>query len=138
MITIEKVRDLQSDSSAAIVSATGSLNWQKGVMALATNASSITGHPTSQREANDAEKAIAKRLAMDEFRKHKVPEELAKEMQFEQATITNLEQGSSGSLIAYVFIKTETAVHEVFLIAKLNGSDGAAEFTRYHVTKDVE
>src|SRR5258708_21808402 len=59
-------------------------------------------------------------------------------MQFEQATITNLEQGSSGSLIAYVFIKTESAVHEVFLIAKLNGSDGAAEFTRYHVTKDVE
>lgn len=137
-IKVQKVLGLQCDSSAVIVSATPPLKWEHDVMALATNASAISGHENSQRPANDDEKAAAKRFAMDEFRKHGVPEPLAKEIQLEQSIVTKLQQSSSVSLIGYAFIKTKTAVHEVFLIANLETPNPSVEFTRYHVTKDVE
>ncbi|HJZ64329.1 MAG TPA: hypothetical protein VKD70_08430 [Candidatus Acidoferrum sp.] len=137
-IKIEKVLGLQCDSSAAVVSADTSAGWDKDVMALGTNASGISGHASAQRPANEAEKSIAKRLAVAEFRKHGVPEQLAREIQFAQAVVTKLDQNRHDSLVANVFIKTKARVHELFLIGKLDGTDASTEFTRYHLTKDVE
>ena len=137
-IKIEKVLGLQCDSSAAIVSTDATIKWDKDVMALGTNASTIPGHTNAQRPAEEGEKSIAKRLIMSEFRKHGVPEQFAKEIQFTQAIVTRLDQSTYQSLIACAFIKTKTAVYELFLIAKLDGSNSSTEFARYHLMKDVE
>lgn len=138
VVKVEKVLGLQCDSSAAIVSTNTSAKWEKDAMGLATNASSVTSHPNTQRQANENEKAVAKQLAMNEFRKHGVPDGLAKEIQFEQSIVTRLGGTDIQSLIAYMFIKTKTAIHDVFLIARLEAGNFSTEFARYHLTKDVE
>ncbi len=136
-VKVEKVLPLQCDSSAAVVSADASVRWEKGTMALATNAATVSAHANAQRKANENEETIAKHLAMTEFRKHGVPEALEKDIQFEQAIVTRLDQGGAKSLIAYLFIKTKVAIHEVFLIGKLGEADGIIEFARYHKTEDL-
>ena len=137
-VKIEKVLPLQCDSDAAVLSSDTKTKWEKGMMGLATNSSGIAGHPNARREPSAAEKAVATQLAMAEFRKHGVPETLAPKIQFDQAIVTKLDVNGPESLIAYAFIKTKTAVHEVFLIAKLDGSAPSAEFSRYHLMQDVE
>jgi hypothetical protein len=137
-IKINKVSDLQCDSTAAIVSTNVKADWGKDAMGLATKASGVSGHAGSQRPAKDDEKEIAKRLAMSEFRKHGVADELANAIEFEQSIVTALDGTKTKSLIAYLFIKTEVAVYEVFLIAKLDGTSASTEFARYHLMKDVE
>jgi hypothetical protein len=137
-VKIEKVLPFQCDSNAAVLSADAKLKWDEGMMGLATNASGIAGHANARREASAAEKEAATQLAMAEFRKHGVPETLAAKIQFFQAIVTKFDANGPKSLIAYVFIKTTAAVYEVFLIAKLEGSAPTAEFSRYHLMKDVE
>lgn len=137
-VKVEKVLGLQCDSSAAIVSTNAQVKWEKDAMGLATNASGISGHVNAQQPANENEKAVAKHLAMNEFRKHGVPEGLAKAIQLEQSIVTKLDGTDTQALIAYAFIKTKTAIHDVFLIVKLDGDAASTEFARYHLTKDVE
>ncbi len=137
-IKIDKVLGLQCDSSAAVVSTNVKANWEKNLMGLATNASGVAGHANSARPADDNEMAIAKQLAMNEFRKHAVPEALAKDIQFEQSIVTKLDGTGTKTLIAYIFIKTNDAIQEVFLVAKLEDAGASTEFARYHLTKDVE
>lgn len=137
-VRIDKVLPLQCDSTAAVLSADAKLKWEDGMMGLATNASGVTGHANAHREASAADKAAATKLAMVEFRKHGVQDALASTIQFDQLVVTRLDAASPESLIAYVSIKAKSGVHEVFLIAKLDGPAPTAEFTRYHLMKDVE
>jgi len=137
-VKIEKVIPLQCDSSAAEVSAPPSLHLAKDAMALATNADKIPGHPNTQREPSEEVKSSLKKLAMDEFRKHGVPEEAAKVIEIEQSVVTNLDKSENKSLIAYLYVKFKDAQYEVFLIARLDGSDATGEFARYHKMTDLE
>ncbi|GAC1638333.1 MAG: hypothetical protein NVS9B14_18830 [Candidatus Acidiferrum sp.] len=52
--------------------------------------------------------------------------------------VTRIDAAGPESLIAYASIKAKSGVHEIFLIAKLDGSAPTTEFTRYHLMKDVE
>ena len=136
-VRIEKVLPLQCDSSAAVLFAEPSVRLAKDTMALATNSSQIHPHENHQRQANAQEKELASELAMEEFRKHRLSQESAKHVKFEQALVTSVDQSEGTALIAYVYIETKNAIHGAFLIGRLDGSQAKAELVRYHKTTDL-
>ncbi len=136
-VRIKKVMPLQCDSSAALVSANPSVHLAKDTMALATNAEKVGTHANSRRQANAEEQNYARQLAMREFQKHGLPEEFAKRIKIDQLVVTKVDQSENKSLIGYLYIKTKSAIHEVFLIGKLDDSGATTELARYHKTTDL-
>ncbi|HKM89713.1 MAG TPA: hypothetical protein VJX29_03785 [Candidatus Acidoferrales bacterium] len=137
-VTIKKVMPLQCDSSAALVSADPSVHLAKDAMALATNAEKIRTHPNRQRQADAAEQKYARQLALNVFRKHRVPEELAKSIKVERLIVTKADESESKFVIGFLYIQTKDVRHEVFLIGKLDSSGATTELARYHKTTDLE
>jgi hypothetical protein len=129
---------LQCDSSAALVSADPPLHLAKDAMALATNAEKIRPHANSQRQADAGERKYARQLAMNAFRKHAVPEELAKDIKVGQLVVTKIDESESNFVIGSLFINAKGVRREVFLVGNLNGSGATTELARYHKTTDLE
>jgi hypothetical protein len=129
---------LQCDSSAALVSADPPLHLAKGAMALATNAEKIRSHANSQRQADAREQKYARQLAMNAFRKHGVPEELAKRIRIDQLVVTKVDESESKLVIGSLYVEAKGARHEVFLVGKLDSSGATTELARYHKTTDLE
>lgn len=136
-VKIEKVMPLQCDSSAAVVSAAPSVHLAKDAMALATNSDKVLHHANTQRQAKSEELESAKRLAMNEFRRHGVPEGFASHIKFEQSVVTTIDQSGNVLLIAYAYVELKGARHEVFLLAKLDVTEAKTELARYHKTTDL-
>ncbi len=137
-VSIKKVMPLQCDSSAALVSAPPSVHLAKNGMALATNAAKIRPHPNSQHQVDAGEQKYAKQLAMNEFRKHGLPDVLANAIQADQLIVTRVDESDSKFVIGSLYVATKNARHEVFLIGKIDGSGATAELARYHKTTDLE
>jgi hypothetical protein len=137
-VKISKVMPLQCDSSAALVSADPHLHLAKDAMALATNAGKIRPHANSQRQADDGEQKYARQLAMNAFRKHGVPEELAKGIKVDQLIVTKVDESESKLVIGSLYVEAKGVRHEVFLIGKLDSSGATTELARYHKTTDLE
>ena len=137
-VKIRKVMPLQCDSSAALVSADPPLHLAKGAMALATNAEKIRSHANSQRQADAGEQKYARQLVMNAFRKHGVPEELAKRIRIDQLVVTKVDESESKLVIGSLYVEAKGARHEVFLVGKLDSSGATTELARYHKTTDLE
>jgi hypothetical protein len=136
-VKIRKVMPLQCDSSAALVSADPPLHLPKDAMALATNAEKIRPHANSQRQADAGEQKHARQLAMNAFRKHGVPGELAKSIKVDQLIVTKVDESES-KFIGSLYVEAKGVRHEVFLIGKLGSSEAAMGLARYHETTDLE
>jgi len=134
-IKIERVVPLQCDSSTAVVSGETSVRFAKETMALATNASNVLSHANLQRQATDAEKALAKHLAMTEFRKHSLPDQAANDIEIDRSVVTKIAEGEGEMFVGNFSVKANGAEHELFLISKLDGS--SAEMARYHKMTDL-
>jgi hypothetical protein len=137
-VKINKVMPLQCDSSAALVSADPPLHLAKDAMALATNSGKIRPHANSQRQADNGEQKYARQLAMNAFRKHGVPEELAKGIKVDQLIVTKVNESESKLVIGSLHVEAKGVRHEVFLIGKLDSSGATTELARYHKTTDLE
>jgi hypothetical protein len=136
-VKINKVMSLQCDSSAALVSADPPVHLTKDAMVLATNAETIRQHPNSQRQADAGEQKYARQLAMNAFRKHGVPEELAKRIKVDQLIVTKVDESESKFVTGSLYVEAKGARHWVFLIGKLDGSGATTELARYHKTRDL-
>jgi hypothetical protein len=137
-VRITKVMPLQCDSSAALVSTSPSFHLLKGAMALATNAEKTRPHTNNQRQNNETERGYARQLAMSEFRKHGVPDALAKNIKFDQLVVTKVDDTEAEFLIGSLFLVAKGVRHEVFLIGKIAGTEATVELARYHKTTDLE
>ena len=137
-VKVEKVMPLQCDSSAAVVSAGPSVHFTKEAMALATNAKTVQPHGETQRAATPEEQKLAKKLAMNEFRKHGVPDESESHIEIDQAIVTKIAKNGGELLIGLFDVKTKGAEHEVFSISALGDSSGATGISRYHKMTDLE
>lgn len=137
-VRIKKVMPLQCDSSAALVSTGPSFHLPKDTIALASNANQIRPHSNNQRQASEADHNYARQLAMNEFRKHALPETLAKNIKIDQLVVTKLDDTDSEFLVGSLSLATKSAVHDVFLIAKIAESVATVEFARYHKTTGLE
>jgi hypothetical protein len=137
-VRIKKVMPLQCDSSAAQVSADPSVHLAKDGMALATNAETIRPHANSQRQADAGEQKYARQLAMNAFRKHGLPEELAKRIKVDQLIVTRVDESETKFVIGSLYVEAKGVRHEVFLIGKLDSSGATTELARYHKTTDLE
>jgi hypothetical protein len=137
-VSIKKVMPMQCDSSAAVVSAGSSVDLKKDDMALATNAQKIRPHADNKRQANAGEIEFAQKLAMDEFRKHGVPDTWAKRIKVDHLTVTRVDDGGDDFLIGLLLLETKSAWHQVFLIGRIGSSGPRAELARYHKTEDKE
>jgi hypothetical protein len=137
-VRINKVMPLQCDSSAALVSANPSVHLAKDAMALATNAANIRPHGNIQRQADAGEQKSAVNLAMNAFRKHGVPEELAKSIKVDQLIVTKVDDSGNMFVIGSLYVEAKGVRHEVFLIGKLDSSGATTELARYHKTTDLE
>jgi hypothetical protein len=136
-VRIKKVMPLQCDSSAALVSADPSVHLAKDGMALATNAGNIRPHANSQHRADAEEQKYARQLAMNAFRKHGLPEELAKGIKVDQLIVTRVDESESKFVIGSLYVEAKGVRHEVFLIGKLDSSGATTELARYHKTTDL-
>jgi len=137
-VRIKSVLPLQCDSSAASVSTDASVHLSKDTMALATNAATIRPHSNSQRQADAEVRKYAQQLAMNEFRKHGVPESAAKNIKVDRLTVTKLDVSGSEFLIGSLFVELKSDRYEVFLVGKISDSGATAELARYHKTTDLE
>jgi hypothetical protein len=137
-VTIKKMIPLQCDSSAALVSSDLSVHLAKDAMALATNAEIIRPHPNRQRQADAREQKYARQLAMNTFRKHGVPEELAKDIKIDQLIVTKVDESESKFVIGSLYIEAKGTGHGVFLIGRLDRSGATTELARYHKTTELE
>ena len=136
-VTVKKVVPLQCDSSAALVSPS-SFHLAKDAIALASNAENIRPHASYEHQAGAEERKYAKQLAMNEFRKHGVPEALATDIKVGQLLMTRVDGSSSEFLVGSLFVQTKSVGYEVFLIGKIGSSGATTEFARYHKTTDLE
>jgi hypothetical protein len=137
-VRIKKVMDLQCDSSAALVSADSPVHMTKDMMALASNSASIHPHANSQREADAGEQKSARELAMSIFRKHGVPETLAKDIKVNHLIMTKVDESESIFAIGSLYVEAKGIRHEVFLIGKLDSVSPTSELARYHKTTYLE
>ena len=137
-VSINKVMPMQCDSSAAVVSSGPSVHLKKEDMALATNAQRIRPHANSQRPANANEVELARQLAMNEFRKHGVPDAWAKKIKVDRLVVTKLDDSGSEFVIGLLLLETQKVWHQVFLVAKVGNSGASVEMVRYHKTEDKE
>lgn len=137
-VEIKEVVPLQCDSSAASVVADSSVHLSKDAMALATNAGTIRPHANGQHDADATARKYAQQLAMNEFRKHGVPEASAKKIEVDQLTVTKLDDSGSDFFIGSLFVQSKSVRHEVFLIGKISDSGATTELARYHKTTDLE
>ena len=137
-VRIKKAVPLQCDSSAALVSPNPSVHLAKNGMALATNAGKVRPHANSQHQADAEEQKYARQLAMNAFRKHGLPEELAKGIKVDQLIVTRVDESESKFVIGSLYVETKHVRHEVFLIGKLDSSGATTELSRYHKTTDLE
>lgn len=137
-IRIRKVLQFQCDSSAALVSMDPSVHLAKDAMALATNSEKLRTHANKQRRPDAAESNYARQLAMNEFRKHGVPEELATKIKVDRLIVTRIDNSEDDFLIGTLFLESKHARHGVFLIGRLDGSEATTELARYHKTTDLK
>jgi hypothetical protein len=137
-ISIRKVLPFQCDSFAALVSMDPSVRLAKDAMALATNSEKVRTHANKQRRPDAVEINYAKNLAMNEFRKHGVSQELATQIKVDRLVVTRIDYTKSEFLIGSLFLEARDAVHQVFLIGRLYASGATAELARYHKTTDLE
>jgi hypothetical protein len=137
-VRITKVMPLQCDSSAALVSAGPSIHLAKDTMALATNAQEIRSHVNTQHPADAGERKAATQLAMAEFRNHGLAEGLAKDIKVDKLVVTELDGSEGKFLVGSLFLKTNAAAYEVFLIGRMGSSAAITELARYHKTTDLE
>ena len=75
---------------------------------------------------------------MNAFRKHGVPEELAKGIKVDQLIVTKVDESESKLVIGSLHVEAKGVRHEVFLIGKLDSSGATTELARYHKTTDLE
>jgi hypothetical protein len=75
---------------------------------------------------------------MNAFRKHGLPEELAKGIKVNQLIVTKVDQSESKFVIGSLYVEAKGARHEVFLVGKLDGSVATTELARYHKITDLE
>ena len=137
-VRIKRVLPLQCDSSAAVVSAGPDVRLGKDEMALATNAQNIADHSNSRREPSPGELDVARELAAKEFRKHGVQKVAVGRIKPDHLVITKLDESGDDFMIGLLLLETESAWHQVFLIARLDGSAANVEMARYHKTEDKE
>ena len=137
-VKVNKVMPLQCDSSAALVSANTAIHIGKDAMALATNAGMVRPHPNSQRQADAAEKGYAVQLAMNEFRKHGLPQNLVNKIKTSGLIVIRVDESQDYFMIGSLYVKTKDERHEVFLIGKIGSSGATMELARYHLTTDLE
>lgn len=137
-VRINRVVPLQCDSSAALVSTEPSFHLTKDTIALASNSDKIRSHANAQRQASELQSDFARKLAMDEFRKHALPKILAKNIEIDRLVVTRLDRTDSDFLVGLLSVATKGARHDVFLIAKIGESSAKSEFVRYHETTDLE
>lgn len=137
-VKVKKVVPLQCDSSAAKVSTHPAVHLSTSTMALATNADGIRPHLNMQRNADETERAYARQLTIEEFRKHGVPDRLAKNLHIGNLVVTEVENHGPKVLIGSLSIKANGARHEIFLIGRVTSSTPATELARYHKTTDLE
>ena len=107
-------------------------------MALATNSKNIHTHSNLQRDPSPEERLTAIRLAMIEFRKHGLPQELASELKVERLVATEIDSEGHKILIGSLTIKTNKAHHRVFLVAGIAGNRAATELVVYNQSTDLE
>ena len=136
-IRIKKVLPFQCDSSAALVSADPPIQLAKDAMALATNSEKLRPHANKQRHADPAESNYARQLALNEFRKHGVQEELANKIKVDHLIVTRIDHTESDFLIGSLSVEAKDARHEVFLIGKIDASGATTELAHYHKTTDL-
>lgn len=136
-VKIRKVVHLQCDSSAALVSEDNSSHLTKDEMAIASNAGTIHIHQNAQRKVDSGEIRVAQQFAMNEFRKHGVPEGLLSKIKVGRLVATKLDDTGSDYLVGDLSLVSKSVRHEVFLIGKLGSADGTSELSRYHKTTDL-
>ena len=136
-VRIEKVMQFQCDSSAALVSAEPPFHLPKKSMALATRAESVRPHANRQRQADAKDRQYAQELAIESFRRHGVPEQLAKDIKINQLIVTGIDNSDSEFLVGSLYVEDKRALYQVFLIGKIGASGATAELTRYHKSTDL-
>ncbi len=136
-VRIEKVMQFQCDSSAALVSAEPALHLPKNSIALATSAEGVRPHANRQRQANAKYRQYAQELAIEAFRKHAVPEGLAKDIKINHLIVTGIDNSDSEFLVGSLSVEDKCALYQVFLIGKIGASGATTELTRYHKGTDL-
>lgn len=136
-VTVKKIAPFQCDSSAALVSPDQDFHVRKDAKLLASNARSIRMHDSGQRRPDAQERKYAVQLAMNEFRKHGVPEGMASDVKIDQLVATKIDDSNSQFLIGSLFLRTKSALHEAFLIGKIGASSATTELVQYNKSTDL-
>jgi hypothetical protein len=137
-VKVEKVAQLQCDSSAALITASPPIDPSSKMMALATNASGIRSHPNVRRVPDSKERSYAIQLAVEQFRKNGVTIETIPYIQAPQLIKTIVNNVNHEIIIGSFYITTETAKHHLFLIGRLGVEKPVIEFSHYQKSIDLD
>jgi hypothetical protein len=136
-VKIAAIKQHHCDSAAAVVIPTAA-DVPKKVTGLATNATGIQSRPRSRRDATDTERSSALQLATREFLRNKVAASLMTRINIKLLTAIEVDDSKEKTLVGSFFIQTKTERHDVFLIARANGSRVSLEYGQYRQTMDIE
>jgi hypothetical protein len=78
------------------------------------------------------------RLGIEEFRKHGVADEAAKDIQIGHLVVTEVDPSGRRVLIGSLSVKANGAQHDMFLIGRMASSTASLELARYHKTTDLD
>jgi len=134
-VTIDMVKPLACDSSAAIVSTEPSVKISGDTMGLATNLQNAPKtHANRQRAANAAEIAAASQVAVREFQKRGVLLASVDNIQGGRFTVTQIGNGSAKIIAGdFMFIEPNGVGHSMFVIASAGDAKSPPQWSRYDI-----
>lgn len=136
-VRIEAIKEHHCNSAAAIV-------WPllPGVSArvsgVATNIGGIPSRPAARRNATAAERALAIRMANREFRQSGVSASLAGHIVETNLVAIDVGGLNPTTFVGSFYVESKTERHDLFIVARLPGTELSVEYARYGQTIDLD
>jgi hypothetical protein len=135
-VRIEEVRDYHCNSSVALIAPSlGRIS--KSAWGLATNAPGIESRSPGRRNATSSERALAIRLANQEFRRNGVPASLLSRIRETSLFAIEVDATKQKTLVGSFYVQNDKERHDVFVIAPISGTVLSLEYSRYGTTTDL-